>query len=170
MKDLLHVVQIHHTLHDVVSDRHLLTLSKLLLLFVKLVEETTIFEVFSDESILVGSDANTHVEDNVRMLEVADDIQLLHKILLVLVLACFNIILNGYLLPYIFALVNLTKPTLSNQLDVLNVFLLDNEGKTPVLFQEIVKLPNLRRLQREVRSLYSLLPLQSPLNKLVLLT
>jgi hypothetical protein len=68
------------------------------------------------------------------MLKVTDDLQLLHKILLVVMLACFNIILYCYLLAYVFTLVHLAKSTLSDQLDVLDILLFDNEGKTAMLF------------------------------------
>jgi hypothetical protein len=143
MQYLFHVMQIDHTLHNIIGDRHLLDLSKFLLLFVKLVKKTTIFKIFSDKCIFISSNANAHIKNDVWMLEIADDLQLLHEILSVMMLASFYVIFNCYLLAYIFTLIDFTEPALTNQLDIFNVLLLYDKGQTSMLFEEVIELANL---------------------------
>lgn len=74
MKDLLHIVKVNHTLDYIKQDLYLLKWREFLLLFVELVEQTAIFEVFSDESILVCGDTHAHIQYNIRMFEVTYDL------------------------------------------------------------------------------------------------
>lgn len=59
----------------------MLYLSELLLLFVELVKETAVLEVFSNESVFVCCDADAHVQYDVWMLQVTDYLELFHEVL-----------------------------------------------------------------------------------------
>ena len=125
MQDLLHVVEVDHALDDIEQDLFLLFLREFLLLFVQLVEQRTIFKVFCDEGVLVGGDAHPHVEHNIGVFEVADDLQLLHEVLLVSVLPRLQVVLYRDQLTHVLPLVYLTETSLSDQLQLLDVFLTD---------------------------------------------
>lgn len=144
MQNLLHVVEVDHALDDIEEDFVLFCGGEFLLLFVELVEQGAVFQVFSDEGVLVGGDAHAHVEHDVGMFEVADDLQLLHEVLLVAVLARLQVVLYCDRLPYVLTLVNLTETALPNQLQLLDVLLTDQEIQTPVLLQKFIELADFR--------------------------
>lgn len=88
MQDLFHIVQVNHALNDGKKNLYLLLTSEMLLFLMELIKKTAIFKIFSDESVLAGSNAHSHVEDYVWMLQIRNYLQLLHEILLMPVLSC----------------------------------------------------------------------------------
>ena len=146
MQNLLHVVEVDHALDDIEQDFVLLGGGEFLLLFVELVEQRAIFQVFGDEGVLVGGDAHAHVEHDVGVFEVADDLQLLHEVLLVAVLARLQVVLYRDRLPHVLTLVDLTETALPNQLQLLDVLLADQEIQTTVLLQKFIELADFRGL------------------------
>lgn len=122
MEDLLHVVQVNHALDDGEQNLCLLIGLKSLLLLVQLVEERTILEVLSNEGVLIGSDAHAHVKHDIGVFQVTDDLELLHEVLFVPVLASLQVILDSDQLANVFAFVDLTEAAFTNQLQLLDVF------------------------------------------------
>lgn len=57
VQHVLHIVQVHHTLHDVVNDLQLLLLRELGFLYVQLVVETAILHELCHQLVSVDRDA-----------------------------------------------------------------------------------------------------------------
>jgi hypothetical protein len=114
VQDLLHVVEVDHPFHDIEQNLDLLKGGKLLLFLVQLVKKTPILQILGNQCVLAGSDAHPHVKYYVRMLQVTNNLQFLHEVLLVSVLACLQVVLDCNQLPYIFSFVDFPKTTLSN--------------------------------------------------------
>jgi hypothetical protein len=137
---VFHVVEIDHSLYDFVAYFYFFHFVEFLVLFVELVEEAAIIEVLGHEDELVGSDADSHVKDDVGVLEVADDHQLLHEVLLVLVPLGLHVVLYRDQLPDVLPLVNLSIPSFPDHLQLLDVLFLYQELQRPVLLQKLVEL------------------------------
>jgi hypothetical protein len=143
VQNLLHVVQIDHPLDNSKQNLGLFDRGKLLLFLMELVEEGPILKVLRDKGVLIGSDTHAHIKYDIGVFEVTDDLQFLHEVLLVAVLASLEVVLDGDQLPHVLPLVHLPEPALPDQLQLLYVLLPDQEVQTPVLLQEFVELTDL---------------------------
>lgn len=68
MDDVFHVVKVNHSVHDIIDYLNFLVRGEFLLLFVELVEQTSVLHILSNQGVFIGSYTHSHIEDNVRML------------------------------------------------------------------------------------------------------
>ncbi len=116
MHDIFHVMEINHSLYDVINDFVGFFFCEYFFFLVKLVEETTVFEVFSDELVLISGDTDAHVEDDIGVFEATEDLELLKKVLLILVFPCLDVIFNSYWTRHVLAFVHFTVSTFADKL------------------------------------------------------
>jgi hypothetical protein len=116
VQDLLHIVEVDHALDDGKQHLRLLFRVEALPLLVELVEERPVLEVLCDERVLVGGYAHPHVEDDVGVLQITDDLQLLHEVFLVTVLPRLQVVLYCDQLAHVLTLIDLPESALADQL------------------------------------------------------
>ena len=143
MQNIFHVLKVDHGFNYCIGDFNLLLFSKDTMLFVQLVIKTAIFEVLSDKSIPINSDTHPHVENHIRMFQIADDLQLLQKISFVCIFTRFKVLLNCDELTHILTLVDLAVCTLPYHLQELNILLFDEKLSAMILLQYVIELSNL---------------------------
>ena len=127
MQYFLHIVQVHHPLNNLKYNLNLLNISKLLMLLMQLIKQTTILHILRHQNKFVSCYAYTHVQHDIWMLQVRYYHQLFHEVLFVLVPFCLQVVLYRYLLTYVLTPEHLTVPAFTYQLQLLYILLFYKE-------------------------------------------
>lgn len=67
-------MQVNHTFDDIINNLKDFVLCELFLLFVKLIEKTAVLQILRNELVLVSCNANTHVQNDVGMLQTTQNL------------------------------------------------------------------------------------------------
>lgn len=148
-------MEIDHALDYVVDDLELLFFCEFGLFYVQLIIKTAVLHELCDQKVFVHCDAEAHVQDDIGMLEVAKDMDLLHKLLTTFVTtAGFHVILYGYWALHESASWDLTIAPFTDHFNDFNVFLFDNEVQALVFSKKLIKLPYFLRRTINIARLF----------------
>ena len=147
MEHIFHVVQIDHPSHNIINDLELLFLGEFCFFLMQLIVKGSVIHILSDQLILVHSDTHAHVQNDIWVFEIGEDLDFFHEIISAFVGSTgLDVIFHSNGARHIFSSVDLTVTSLTDLLDYLDIFWFDNEIQTLMFFQKLIELPDLLAL------------------------
>lgn len=128
MNHVFHTMKIDHPPNNIINNLEYFIAAKSCFFIMELIKEASIFKKLCDQLILVYSDTHPHIQNNIRVFKIAQNIDLFHKIFSIfMILPGFHIIFDGYWSRHVFTPIDLTISPNTYLLYNLNIPLFDDK-------------------------------------------